>query len=41
MVAVGNNRGKSEHRRAGCWVTPSEGNLKESATENTPPMVLK
>lgn len=26
-------RGKSEHRRAGCWVTPSEGDLKESATE--------
>lgn len=26
-------RGKSELRRAGCWVTPSEGDLKESATE--------
>ena len=26
-------RGKSELHRAGCWVTPSEGNLKESATE--------
>jgi len=26
-------RGKSELHRAGCWVTPSEGDLKESATE--------
>ena len=29
--------GKSELRRAWCWVTPSEGDLKESATENKPP----
>jgi len=26
-------RGKSELHRAGCWVIPSEGDLKESATE--------
>ena len=26
-------RGKSELRRAGCWVTPSGGDPKESATE--------
>ena len=26
-------RGKSELHRAGCWVTPSEGDFKESATE--------
>ena len=31
-------RGKSELRRAGCWVTPSEGDLKESATEIKPPL---
>ncbi len=30
-------RGKSELRRAGCWVTPSEGDLKASATEKIPP----
>jgi hypothetical protein len=29
--------GKSGLRRAGCWVTPREGDLTESATENTPP----
>ncbi len=23
----------------GCWVTPSEGDLKESATENKPPVI--
>ncbi len=26
-------RGKSELHRAGCWVTPSGGDSKESATE--------
>jgi len=26
-------RGKSELRRAECWITSSEGDLKESATE--------
>ena len=26
-------RGKSELHRAGCWVTPSGGNSKESATD--------
>lgn len=26
-------RGKSELHRAGCWLTASEGDLKESATE--------
>ena len=30
-------RGKSGHRRAGCWVTPRRGNPTESATERTPP----
>ena len=29
--------GKSELRRAGCWVTPSGGNSKDSATESKPP----
>ena len=28
--------GKSELQRAGCWVTPSPGDGKESATENIP-----
>ncbi len=27
------SRGKSELHRAECWVTPSESNLRESATE--------
>ena len=31
------SRGKSGHRRAGCWVTPRRGNPTESATERTPP----
>ena len=30
-------RGKSGLHRARCWVTPSLGNEKESATENIPP----
>ena len=29
--------GKSGLRRAVCWLTASEGDLRESATENTPP----
>jgi hypothetical protein len=29
--------GKSELHRAGCRVTPGEGDLEESATENKPP----
>ena len=29
----GSARGKSEHRRAGCRVTPGGGDSKESATE--------
>ena len=33
----GGSRGKSELRRAGCWVTPSGGDPKASATENIPP----
>ena len=33
MVAGIDARGKSELLRAGCWVIPSEGDLKESATE--------
>lgn len=32
-VPKGRTRGKSGLRRAGCWVTPSGGDLKESATE--------
>lgn len=32
-----NLRGKSGLHRAGCWLIASESNLKESATENTPP----
>ncbi len=24
----------------GCWITSSEGNLRESATENIPPAML-
>jgi len=30
--------GKSGLRRAGCWLTASGGDPKESATENRPPM---
>ena len=30
----GSVRGKSEHHRAGCRVTPGGGDSKESATEN-------
>ncbi len=30
--------GKSELHRTGCWITSSEGDLKESATENIPPV---
>ena len=26
-------RGKSELHRAGCWITASQGDLKDSATE--------
>ncbi len=33
-VEVRLQRGKSEHHRAGWWVTPTEGDFKESATEN-------
>jgi len=29
--------GKSELQRAGCWVIPSGGNPRESATETRPP----
>jgi len=31
------SRGKSEHHRAGCSITWSRGNVKESATERIPP----
>jgi len=31
--------GKSEQDRARWWLTATEGNLRESATENTRPMV--
>ena len=37
MHCEGVFRGKSELRRAGCWITSSEGDLKESATEKIPP----
>ena len=30
-------RGKSGLHRAGCWITSSGGDPKESATENKPP----
>ncbi len=30
-------RGKSGLHRTGCWVTPSPGDGKESATERRPP----
>ena len=33
----GRGRGKSELHRARCWVTPSPGDGKESATESRPP----
>ena len=33
MVAGHKPRGKSGLHRTGCWVTPSEGDFKESATE--------
>ncbi len=29
--------GKSEHRRAGCSITWSRGDVQESATESIPP----
>ncbi len=31
--------GKSELHRAGCWLTASGGDPKDSATENKPPLV--
>ncbi len=40
MIAAVNRfhgRGKSELRRATRRVTPGQGNLKDSGTENTPP----
>src|SRR2546421_8076892 len=36
-IADGNVRGKSELHRARCWLTASEGDLKESATETYRP----
>jgi len=33
--------GKSGLQRAGCWIISSQGNLKESATENRLPWPLK
>ena len=38
MIAGGNARGKSELHRAGCSVTQSRGDVKESATERKPPL---
>ena len=35
----GFRRGKSGLQRAGCWLTASRGDSKESATENKPPSV--
>ncbi len=37
MIARRPAGGKSELHRAGCWLTPSLGDEKESATENIPP----
>jgi len=37
-VLVVGTGGKSELHRTGCWVIPSLGNEKESATENRPPI---
>jgi hypothetical protein len=37
--AYGATGGKSELRRAGCWVMPSLGDEKDSATEKIPPRV--
>jgi len=40
MTAASSSRrrgGKSGLRRTRCWVTPSPGNGKESATERRPP----
>ena len=37
MIAGGNAGGKSELHRAGCSVTRSRGDVKESATERRPP----
>jgi len=34
-------RGKSELQRAGCWVIPSGGDSKESATERYRPFNIK
>ena len=34
----GARRGKSGLRRAGCWLTASRGDSKDSATENRPPV---
>lgn len=33
-------RGKSGQHRAGCWLTARRREPMESATENTPPMVV-
>ncbi len=33
-------RGKSEHRRTGRRLTTGEGDFKESATENIPPIKI-
>src|SRR3972149_1933797 len=43
QMIAGSSRvgGKSELRRAVRWVTPSPGDRKESATENTPPPIEK
>jgi hypothetical protein len=41
IAGVESAGGKSELRRAGCRVTPGKGNLKESATENIPPPVIR
>src|SRR4029077_12134877 len=37
----GARRGKSGLRRAGCWLTASRGDSKDSATENRPPGVAR
>lgn len=41
MIAGRNARGKSGHHRTGCLLTASESDLKESTTENIPPLCGK
>jgi hypothetical protein len=40
-VSDGQGGGKSGLRRTRCWVTPSPGDGKESATERIPPRIAR